>query len=320
MNASSPLRTTAVCLLALLATGSLAGCFSGGGSDEPDLVWGRHGYSEGRFQKPRAMTADDQGRIYVVDLTARIQVFDEDGAFLRSWQTPTSEFGRPTGLSIDREGRLMVADTHYYRILFYTPEGELLPDLTIGGTYGGGPGEFGFVTDAVQDSQGNYYISEYGEYDRIQKFSPERKFVCQWGRHGGEPGQFLRPQALAVDEQDQLWVADACNHRLQIFDLRSAEGDSPPKLVRVWGEEGEAPGQMRYPYGLLLGPDDSVYIAEYGGHRIQKFKRSGEPLGVWGRPGRKPGQLYQPWALVFDTRGRLQVLDSLNHRVQRLRF
>ncbi len=309
-------------LLVLLVTllGTAAGCFSASSTETPDLVWGRHGYSDGRFQKPRAMTSDEQGRIYAVDLTARIQVFDEDGNFLRSWQTPTSEFGRPTGLSIDRDGRLMVADTHYYRILFYTPEGELQEDLTIGGTYGGGPGEFGFVTDCVQDSRGNFYISEYGEFDRIQKFSPERKFVCQWGAHGSEPGQFLRPQSLAVDELDQLWVADACNHRIQIFDLKSAVDDQPPKLVRVWGEEGTGLGQMRYPYGLLLGPNDTVYVCEYAGNRVQKFKRSGESLGTWGEPGRKPGQLYQPWSLAWDRRGRLHVLDSLNHRVQRIRF
>lgn len=294
----------------------LEGCFAGGTSSEPDLVWGRQGYSEGRFQKPRAMTIDAEGRVYVVDLTARIQVFDSEGKFQRFWNTPTSEFGRPVGLSIDREGRLMVADTHYYRILFYSPEGQLQEDMTIGGVYGGAPGEFGFVTDVAQDSQGNYYIAEYGEYDRIQKFTPERKFVCQWGRHGSEPGEFLRPQSIAVDEQDQLWVADSCNHRIQIFDLKA----DPPTVVKIWGEEGSEPGKLSYPYGLLLGPDDSVYIAEYGAHRIQKFTRGGLSLGIWGGPGRRPGQLYQPWTCALDPRGRLHVLDSLNHRVQRVRF
>lgn len=298
------------------ALSMIGGCFSGGAAGDPDLVWGRHGYSEGRFQKPRAMAADGEGRVYVVDLTARIQVFDAEGQFLRSWNTPNSEHGRPTGLSIDRDGRLMVADTHYYQILFYTPEGELLPKLTIGGTYGGGPGEFGFVTDVAQDSQGNFYISEYGEFDRIQKFSPDRKFVCQWGRHGSAPGEFLRPQSIAVDERDQLWVADACNHRLQVFDLQT----DPPTLVKVWGKEGEAVGQMHYPYGLLLGPDETLYVAEYGSHRIQKFTREGKSLGVWGGPGRRPGQLYQPWSVVRDSRDRLHVLDSLNHRVQRMSF
>ena len=54
-----------------------------------------------------------------------------------------------------------------------------------------GDGEFQFVTDAAQDAEGNYYVAQYGEYDRIQKFSPEREFLLSWGEHGHEPGQFL---------------------------------------------------------------------------------------------------------------------------------
>ena len=84
-----------------------------------------------------------------------------------------------------------MADTHYYRVLVYSPEGKLLD--TLGGKLGQKPGEFGFVTSAVQDRQGNYYVSEYGDYDRIQKFSPQRRFIRQWGGHGAEPGQFIRP-------------------------------------------------------------------------------------------------------------------------------
>ena len=118
----------------------------------------------------------------------------------------------------------MVADTHYFRVLFYTPEGRLLEDQTIGGKYGFAPGEFTLVTDYAQDSQGNYYVSEYGEYDRIQKFSPQRKFLFQWGGHGNERGQFARPQDLAVDEHDHIWVADACNDRIQVFDATGSDG------------------------------------------------------------------------------------------------
>ena len=165
-----------------------------------EKVWGSRGSSEGRFQKPRAMAIDADDQLYIVDMTARIQVFDRDGNYLRGWQTPVHVAGRPTGMSFDRRGRLLVADTHYYRVLVYSTEGELLD--TLGGVHGQSPGEFGLVTDAVEDHAGNLYVSEYGEYDRIQKFSPEGKFLLQWGGHGGEPGQFMRPQSLAIDEEE----------------------------------------------------------------------------------------------------------------------
>lgn len=282
---------------------------------QPDLVWGRQGLSPGRLMKPRAMAIDDRDQLYLVDMTGRIQVFTADGRYLHGWRTPASENGKPTGLSFDRQGNLMVADTHYFRVLFFTPQGRLLEQQTIGGRYGSAPGQFTLVTDGVQDSQGNYYVAEYGEYDRIQKFSPERKFLFQWGGHGNAPGQFARPQGLALDEQDHVWVADACNDRIQVFDATGGEA----RLVAVWGRQGTQPGQLRYPYDLWLdGPH--VYVAEFGNHRVQKFTRDGRFVAAWGVHGRRRGELYQPWALVMDSQRRLHILDTYNHRVQRIRL
>ena len=296
----------------LLICLSAAGCGESGSSiGKLDLVWGRRGISDGRLQKPRAMAIDDADNLYIVDMTARIQVFTADGEFIRSWQTPVHENGRPTGLSIDRQGRVLVADTHYFRVLIYSRVGELLEQ--IGGTEGPGPGEFGFVTDVVDDRFGNLYVSEYGEYDRIQKLAPDGTFLMQWGGHGSEPGQFLRPQHLEIDEQDHMWVCDACNHRIQVFDL---EGN----LLDVWGTAGSEPGQLYYPYALVFDDQQNVYICEYGNHRVQKFTRSGQPLGCWGSEGRAAGELYNPWALVRDHKGRIHVLDTNNHRVERVRM
>ncbi|NLX95594.1 MAG: hypothetical protein GXY83_05410 [Rhodopirellula sp.] len=274
-------------------------------------VWGRRGLSDGRFQKPRAMAIDGEDRLYVVDMTARIQVFDRQGRFLRAWQTPHWSRGKPTGLTIGVDGNLLVADTHYYRVLVYSPDGKLL--RTIGGVEGHEPGQFGLVTDVVQDAEGNYYVGEYGEYDRIQKFSPEGRFLLQWGGHGSKPGEFARPQNLSLDEQGHLWVADACNHRIQVFDR---EG----KLLHLWGSLGSGPGQLYYPYDLVLGPANVVYVVEYGNHRVQKFTRDGRSLGCWASNGRGEGELFNPWALVRDSHGLIHVLDTNNHRIQTVKM
>jgi DNA-binding beta-propeller fold protein YncE len=300
-----------------LAAGVLvASAVSGCGRDTSDAarldaVWGSVGVGNGRFSKPRAMVIDRNDLLYIVDMTARIQVFDTDGRFVRGWQTPQWATGKPTGLSIAPDGNLLVADTHYYRVLTYSPEGELLTDQTLGGTLGQGPGEFGFVTDAVRDAAGNYYVSEYGEWDRVQKFSPQRDFIKHWGGHGSEPGQFLRPQHLELDDRGRLWVADACNHRIQVFDEQG-------QFLTMWGTPGAEPGQLYYPYCLVLDGAGHVYVCEFGNHRVQKFTLEGRSIGAWGTHGRQPGQLYNPWAVVLDSRGRVYVLDSNNHRVQRI--
>ncbi len=317
MASTQPTRRTA---LARLVASSLIGISCSGQSGcrraarsagQLVRVWGRRGIAPGRLQKPRALALDNDDCLYIVDMTARIQVFDGRGTYLRGWRTPVSANGKPSGLSFGRDGRLLVADTHYFRVLRYTAEGHLLAEDTIGGANGSAPGQFGFVTDAVQDSAGNVYVAEYGQHDRIQKFSAGGVFLCQWGGHGSAPGQFIRPQNMAIDSQDRVWVADACNHRIQVFD---AQG----RFLSAWGSPGSKPGLLYYPYDLALDGDGHVYVCEFGNHRVQKFTLDGRPLGCWGTWGRGPGQLSNPWALVYDRRGTVFVLDTNNHRVQEI--
>jgi sugar lactone lactonase YvrE len=295
----------------------LAGCTrdpQSGPTGRLEKVWGKRGLAPGDFQKPRALAIDADDRLYIVDTTARIQVFTRDGEYLRGWKTPESTNGRPTGLSFDREGNLLVADTHYFRMLVYTPQGKLLDKRTIGGESGSRPGQFNFVTDAAQDSHGNYYIAEYGEFDRVQKFSRSGQFLMQWGGHGTALGEFIRPQSVAVDALDRVWVADACNHRVQVFQVE----ESRANLLFSWGVQGAELGRLNYPYGLQLDGAGGVYLCEFGNHRVQKFSEHGELLGWWGHNGRRAGELCQPWAAQLDSQGRLHVLDSYNHRVQRI--
>src|SRR5262245_17653427 len=198
-------------LLKAAAAGSSAlvtGCLGSRGpqSGRLEKVWGLPGSTPGRLFRPRAIAIDKDDLLYIVDMTPQIQVFTGDGQFVRGWQTPEFERGRPSGLSFDNAGNLMASDTHYFRVLFYTTQGKLLNDEQIGGKCGNGDGEFQFVTDAAQDAQGNYYVTQYGEYDRIQKFSADHKFLLSWGEHGRELGQFLRPQKIVIDNAGLVWV------------------------------------------------------------------------------------------------------------------
>jgi DNA-binding beta-propeller fold protein YncE len=282
----------------------------------PDLMWGRMGTSEGRFQKARAVAISPKDELYIVDKMGRIQVFSIDGKYLRGWETPTIANGKPVGLGWSNDDLLMVADTHYFQVLFYTSTGELLADKAIGGEMGDAPGQFYFVTDIVQDKRGHYIVGQYGIDDRIQEFDPEGKFVRMFGSQGELPGQFSRPQGLELDSQGLLWVADSCNNRMQVFDMSSTE----PKLVDVWGTAGTEPGQLQTPYGLVFDQDGTLLVCEWGNHRIQRFTRDGESLEIWGGYGKDAGQLQRPWGIVIDSKRQLHVLDSENYRVQRFQL
>ena len=316
-----PLSRRNFCLLS--ASVAIGGCVPAGDGSEADLVWGRYGFGEGRFRTPRAITIDHQDQLYIADKTGRIQVFDVDGNLIRFWSTPQSDNGKPTGLSIqtakqaaDGVPKLLVADTHYYRMLAYTLDGERVESQTIGGVAGHAPGEFAFVTDAVSDEEGCFYVGEYNASDRIQKFDPDGKFICQWGGTGNQPGEFFRPQSLVIKDK-VLWVTDACNHRIQRFRLDA--GDTP-ELMDVWGGPGDALGQFYYPYDLAIMPDDTVLVVEYKNNRVQHLTSDGQPIGVWGSPGMEPGMLNGPWGVVVDSLDRIHVIDSYNHRVQRIKI
>src|SRR5687768_12171716 len=100
----------ALLALTLLA---LAGC--GGDLARPEKVWGTRGVQDGDFIRPRAIAIDRNDRLYIVDFTARVQVYDRDGKYLEhTWATPDYRDGRPSGLSIDNDGNVLVSDSHYH--------------------------------------------------------------------------------------------------------------------------------------------------------------------------------------------------------------
>lgn len=302
---------------------SITGCIDNattqtvGSKDRADLVFGKRGLSEGRFQKPRALAITKKDEIYVADKTGRIQAFDQNGEYLLGWQTPRIDFGKPTGLSIDPlNGNIIVADTHYFQFLSYKPDGTLESDRTIGGVNGSEPGQFSWVTDYARSPNGDIFLAEYGEFDRIYKYSKEGQYIARAGEHGDGELQFSRPQSIGVDNDGLLWVADSCNHRIVIIDWRGEK----PTVVNTFGGEGEVAGKFRYPYGLVLAADDRIIVSEFGNHRVQLLTRSGTPISQWGAAGSLPGQLNQPWAVDLDSEDRVYVVDSGNNRIQRFTF
>jgi DNA-binding beta-propeller fold protein YncE len=301
------IRPLRLLFLALLLPAGCAGDVSA-----PELSWGRKGVRDGDFVRPRAVAIDRNDRLYIVDFTARIQVYDRNGRHTGlTWSTPDYRKGRPSGLSIDRDGNLLVSDSHYNCFRIYSLDGKEMRKF--GGEAGSKPGQLGYVSDVVQDAQGYFYVAEFGENQRISKFDSEGKFVKCWGAPGSEPGQFSRIRALTLGPDGLLYAADACNHRIQVFDRDG-------KLVRCWGKAGEEPGELSYPYDLAFSSRGVLYVIEYGNHRVQKFTPTGESLGCWGGPGREPGRFNSPWALAIDSYGRVHVLDTENHRVQRIAF
>ncbi len=306
------MRTTTLCRVSVFA--GLGFALLAGGCGRPDapaerfaLTIGTRGHTSGNFNRPRGIAYDDRnGVIFVVDWDGRIQKFSTNGQFRASWIMPEVQVGKPEDLCMATNGNLLVADTHYSRIVEFSPDGRLIRTF---GSYGRAPGQFIYPVGICCDREGNIYVSEYGENDRIQKFNSNGGYICSWGGLGSAPGQFQRPSGIDLTTNNLLVVADAVNHRVQIFDATG-------KLCRIIGKEGAGPGEFRYPYDVAVR-GDILYVLEFGNQRVQKLTLEGKPLASFGKPGSGEGCFASPWRCEI-VENSLFVSDTDNNRVVKL--
>lgn len=285
----------------------------GGGCSPPPLsdngviaVVGGVGLGPGEFSYPRAITVSSTGSVFVVDKAARVQRFTSKGEYELEWRMPQKQAGKPVGLTVHPDGRIFVADTHYHRVVVYDNEGN---ELARFGELGNGDGQFQLPTDVAVDHSGFIYVSEYNGNDRVTKWTLDLTFVEQVTPELIEGEPLVRPAGIDIDEEDTLWIADACNHRIIRMTLDG-------KVLTVFGKRGTEPSQLRYPYDLTAMPDGTIMVCEYGNSRLQWFDKQGRSVAVWGSPGRAIGELWSPWGATVGPDGRLYVVDSLNSRIQ----
>jgi len=270
-------------------------------------TFGRTGQGQGEFIYPRAIDIIDNGTLFIVDKTGRIQHFSLEGDFLDVIKMPQTEVGKPTGLSVGPDGNLYVADTHYHRVVVFSSNGKIIREW---GQFGEQDGCFIYPTDIAFSGDGRIFVSEYGGNDRISVFNEQGGFLYCFGSPGSGPGQFGRPSALCVDiSRDRLYVADACNHRIAIY---SFDG----RLFGYIGNAGLTAGKLRYPYDLAMFSDGTLVVCEYGNNRLQLFSPEGQSLAIYGRAGRQPGELAYPWGLAIDSHRRAFIVDAGNNRIQ----
>src|SRR5438309_10371002 len=96
------------------------------------------------------------------------------------------------------------------------------------------------------------------------------RFLDSFGHAGTGPGEFNRPEGLCVDAKDRVYVADSCNHRIQIF---SSDG----KFLRAYGKAGSGKGELSYPYDICVDAEGRQYVCEFGNSRIQVFDAQDQP-------------------------------------------
>jgi len=276
---------------------------------------------------------------------AQLLEFDENGNYLREIGKGLYGWSEAHSVRIDREDNIWAIDKGSNMIIKFNPRGRVVwvfgrkqeaadgaeplghPDPPLPGV----DGLFRQPTDVAWDSRGNIYITDGYVNSRVAKFDKNGDWVKSWGTKGKEPGQFNLPHSIAIDAQDNIYVGDRSNRRIQVFDTdgnfkRMFTIDVPPdptsRAVNGATPTGDRLKQViGQPNSMCItpAPNQVLFVGEstFPG-RIFKVALDGKVLGVIGRSGRNLAQFSGAHALACPSDHEVYAAETSNWRVQKL--
>lgn len=262
------------------------------------------------FASVAGVAFNSKGNLVVLHRGSRpFMEFDGEGNLLHTFGGE-GMFARSHGLHIDADDNLWVTDVSAHVVMKLDPDGNVLMTL-------GTPGESGEWNEAADshrfdqpnevalDSAGNIYVAQgHGPAEpRILKFSPEGRYITQWGSRGDGPGEFAVAHSIEIDEDDNIYVADRENFRVQIFDTGG-------NYVDEWRFNAMA-------CGIHQHVDGHMYLTTGFDGEFAKLDLDGSVIGSLGRPGSGNGEFGEAHYLTLDESGNVYVADVVNRRVQK---
>ncbi|MCP5150622.1 MAG: carboxypeptidase regulatory-like domain-containing protein [Chromatiales bacterium] len=231
--------------------------------------------------------------------------------FERMWPSLAQPwYFNASGLAVDSDGFVYVADNTRHRIVKLSPDGRLVTEW---GGFGNGDGEFRQPLGVAVGLDGLVHVVDLE--DRVQVFTADGAFVRTFGAPGSGPGRIGLAFGIAVDGVGNVYVADRGNARITKF---AADG----RLVVAWGSAGSGSGQFIDLSGVAVDAEGFVYAVDEGNPRVQKFTGDGVFVGSWGSAGVGPGEFSVPAKVAVDAAGFVYVTEGstnpgVSHRVQK---
>lgn len=249
----------------------------------------------------------------------------------------------PVSIASAPDGSLYLSDNGNNRVR------RIAPDGTLGTVAGTGAGSFGGdggpAASALLNKpggiaagpDGSLYIADTFNH-RIRKVSPAGAIGTVAGNgtptFAGDGGaatsaSLFYPAAVAVAQDGSLYIADAYNHRIRRVGTGGTIGTVAGNGSTAFGGDGGAAtsASLYQPSGVAFGADGSLYIADYGHHRIRKVSPAGliSTVAGTGTPGYSgdggaatSAQLNAPVGLAVAANGSVLIADSGNNRIRRV--
>ena len=268
---------------------------------KPVVSCGKEGSSEEMFKRPWGVAVSAKDEIAITDHNNhRVQIFNSEGNYLRSFGTEGVEFKFPTGITYHNNGNIFVADNGNNRIQIFSGKGEYV------GSFGGKgrlDSQLSSPCGLSVDSDGNIIVAD-SVNKLIKTFSPDGNFLMKIGAQGS----FTFP-LHCIQYERYLIVSDYSEHCIKVFDRKG-------NFQYKFGKKGGGDGELQGPRGLSVNKSGHLMVCDGNNHRIQVFELSGKFLGKFGTKGGKLGKLNNPTSLAVLSNSQIVVSDTYNHRIQ----
>ncbi len=293
---------------------------------------------------------NNNGPLYS-NASTQLLEFDKRGRFVREIGKNVYGLGYAHGIRFDRFDNLWVVDKGTHSVMRFNPAGYVTMNL---GRRLEGPDEpeyyrpykagdvpprhvdgyFGGPTDIAFDSDDNIYVSDGYRNSRVAKYDANGNWVGSWGSRGTggpqadqNPSQFTTLHNIAIDRQNNVYVADRNNRRIQVFDrdgkfLRFIHLNASYNKKRhpVLGDLADSRPDQTQPWTLCITntPVQYLFTSDEEPGRIYKMTLDGRILGTLGESGRGDKQFNWIHSLACPSENELLVADMNNWRVQKI--
>ena len=234
------------------------------------------------------------------------------------------QFNQPTDVFVTSTS-IYVLDTGNYRVQMWPRNGS--NSSTVAGITGSAGTSaslttFGLSYGIFLDNYAYLYVSDTAN-DRILRFPPNSTsgtsavVVAGTGTGGAGASQLNGPYRIFVDDDQNIYIADTLNHRIQMWVYGACSGVT----VAGTGTSGTTDSQLSSPTSVIIDANQYMYVADQSNNRIQRWAPgacSGQCLvGCSRLTGAGSNLLNNPQSVVFDSQGALYVSDGSQHRVQK---
>jgi len=294
------------------------------------------------FSDPFGIVVDKRGNVIVADggesnrirrisVDGKVHTIAGSGEGFADGNALQAQFNTPSGIAIDRNGNVIIADTSNNRIRKLSNDGTVVTTVAGSGAAGlrdgpAGEAEFDGPIAVATDKTGNVFVAD-SYNDTIRKISPDGTVATYagTGTAGYSDGistsaAFDTPCGIATDREGNVFVADTGNGAIRKI---TPQGIVTTIAGRPDGNQQEGELRLQRPIGICVTHDGFIFVTDDRGRIIRVSPESQPTIYAGATPGFANGiagqaRLNAPSHIAVDRQGALYVADSKNYLVREI--